>query len=168
MTRSWLFCAATRYWFPDSTWSAQRRKKSTANAASVRKPRIPMRKTSCGVSRYGASTRGSRGRKRPGRIGVARLANELDFRWPRGRREQAPDEREHRQRQEQIERDRPRQLLDEDDLRRSRFSEQEVHDERSDRVERGHHGDGQERRMRAVASRRLAVAADPEAGEGEE
>src|SRR4029450_2777371 len=168
ITRSWLFCAATRYWFPDSTCSAQSRKKRTAKAASVRKPRIPIRKTSCGVSRYGASTRGSRGRKRPGRIGTGRLANELDLRRPRGGREQAPDQCEDRQRQQEVERDRPGQLLDQDDLGRSGLPEEEVHDERPDRVEHGHDRDGQERRVRAVASRRLAVAPDPEPGEREQ
>ena len=55
-----------------------------------------------------------------------------------------------------------------DDPGRSRLAEQEVHDERPDGVEHRHDGDGQERCVRAVASRRLAVAPDPEAGEREQ
>src|SRR5262245_9476169 len=127
-----------------------------------------MRKTSCGVSRYGASTRGSRGRKRPGRIGVGRLANELDRRPWRRRGEEAPHEREDRQREREVERDRPGQLLDQHDAGRSRLAEQEVHHEGADGVEHRHDGDREERRMRAVASRRFSVASDPEAGEREQ
>src|SRR5215831_15390220 len=37
---------------------------STANTASARKPSTATRRASCGVRRYGSSTRGSRGRKR--------------------------------------------------------------------------------------------------------
>ena len=43
-----------------------------------------------------------------------------------------------------------------------------MEDERADRVEDGDDGDGEQRRVRAVASGRLAVAADPEAGEREQ
>ena len=43
-----------------------------------------------------------------------------------------------------------------------------MQDERADRVEDRDDGDGEQRRVRAVASGRLAVAADPEAGEGQE
>ena len=40
-----------------------------------------------------------------------------------------------------------------------------MQDERADRVENGDHGDRRERRVRAVAAGRLAVAADPVAGD---
>src|SRR5437899_2294546 len=101
MRRSWLFSAARRNWFPDRTWRAQRRTKRTANAVRTRKPRIPIRNTVCGVRRYGAWARGSRGRKRPGRYVPARLANELDLRAGLRRMEEAPDERKHGEGEEQ-------------------------------------------------------------------
>jgi hypothetical protein len=46
-----LFSAACRNWFPERTWMAQRRKKRMANNVRTRKPRIPIRKTICGVRR---------------------------------------------------------------------------------------------------------------------
>ena len=43
-----------------------------------------------------------------------------------------------------------------------------MHDERADGVEHRHDGDGEQRRVGAIAPGRLAVASDPEAGEREQ
>src|SRR5262245_49886517 len=163
-----LSCAVSRNSFPERTWSDQRRTKRTPNAARTRNPRIPSRKRSCGVTRYGASTRGSRGRKRPGRIGTGRLANELHLGRAPGRLEHPLAEGANREGEEEVERDCRRQLVDEDHLRRGGLAKEEVHDERAERVEHGHDCDRDHRRMRAVAARRLAVASDPEPGEREQ
>src|SRR4029453_2783250 len=126
-----LSCAVRRNSFPERTWSDQSRTKRTPNAARTRNPRIPIRKRSCGVSRYGTSTRGSRGRKRPGRIGTGRLANELHLRRALGRLEQQLDEGEDREGQEQVERDRRGQLVDEGDFRAGGAAQGKAHTERA-------------------------------------
>ena len=59
------------------------------------------------------------------------------------------------------------QPLDEDAAGRDRVSEQEVQDEDADRVEHGDDGNRDERRVRAVAAGRLAVAPDPVAADRE-
>ena len=64
IVRSWFPCAAARYVSPERTWSDQSRKNSTAKIASATTPRTPTRSARPGVSRYGASTLGSGGRKR--------------------------------------------------------------------------------------------------------
>src|SRR4029450_3677791 len=117
--RSWLFSAAWRYCVPERTCRAQRRKKRTPKAASTRKPRIPMRNTIWAVRRYGASTRGSGGRKRPGLGGIGRLAKLDLVRAPRLRRcEQTAAECEDRDGEQQVEHDLGRECIDEGDARR--------------------------------------------------
>src|SRR5512133_204173 len=64
MVRSWLFCAVRRYWSPESTWSAQRRRKRTAKAPIATVPSTPIRRAIWVVTRYGLSVRGSGGRNR--------------------------------------------------------------------------------------------------------
>jgi hypothetical protein len=47
------------------------------------------------------------------------------------------------------------------------LAEHEVQEQQAERIEHRHDGDGEERRVRAIASGRLAVASDPVAGERE-
>src|SRR4029450_6906537 len=107
----WLSSAARRYCGPDSTCSAQSRKNSTPKTASATAPRIPIRRASCGVKRYGLSTRGSGGRKRSEPLRRRRgplLAKEAHLRRGLGRRrkrEQAAREGVDRQRQQQVQPD---------------------------------------------------------------
>src|SRR3954453_17785785 len=69
MSRTRLLLAWARWWVPESTWRAQRRKKTPPNMTSATPPMIATRSASCGdigarfsVSRYisGASDRGRR------------------------------------------------------------------------------------------------------------
>src|SRR6266545_1053758 len=163
--RSWLFCAARRNWLPERTWRAQSRKKRTLNAASARKPRMPIRNASCGVSRNGPSTRGSGGRNLPGRSGTGRLANELDLRARLGPQEQPSSEGKDRESEEEIEHDARRQRVDEGDAGRSRVAKHEMEDERPHCIEDGHDSDREQRSVGAILTGRLAVPPDPEAGE---
>src|SRR5271170_124477 len=98
IVRTRLSFASARYLSPESTWSAQRRRKSTAKMASATKPRIATRSASCGVSRYGSSTRGSDGRKRRDSRS-AKEAHLVDTVVHVGRREEAPHERIDRESQ---------------------------------------------------------------------
>src|SRR6478609_7431629 len=160
--RIWLSSAACRYCGPDSTCSAQSRKKRTPNASSATAPRIPILSASCGMKRYGLSTRGSGGRKR----------SEPE-RWPRepllakepylrrgldrpGQSEEPPRERVDRQRLEQH---RPGRDL---------VAEQVVQDQRAELDEDRRDRDRHVRRVATVAARGLAVAADPVAGDREQ
>ena len=68
--RTRLLFACARYLSPERTCSAQRRRNSTAKIVSARKPSTATRSASCGVSRYGSSTRGSPGRKRERSLAV--------------------------------------------------------------------------------------------------
>src|ERR1044071_500737 len=107
--RIWLSSAARRYCGPESTCSAQSRKKRTPNASSATAARIPIRSASCGVKRYGDSTRGSGGRKRPERLRPARAPVRAKGSHPVhsclgcADGEQPPHERVHRQGQQQVE-----------------------------------------------------------------
>src|SRR5580765_7127072 len=119
-------------------------------AASATAPRTAIRSAILGVKRYGAATRGSGGRKRGRRARVPVLAKELHplhALGPHGRREQAPDEGVDRPRQEQVQRDRLEQRVEEDDAGRRRVAEDEVEEERTERVEDRDHRDGDERRV---------------------
>src|SRR5262245_10544163 len=230
IVRSWLFCAAARYVSPDSTWSAQRRKKRTAKTKRTIAPSTPRRSAICGVIRYGPSTPGVRGMKRvrfggmrvtvainapPGDVAVllpsekrprlrtqtasisrrygrgrrlqrgsalqqaevrmtlrrgALVRAELDFhRGPgAGPREDPAAERIHRDGEDEVQDDLRGQGVDQAVLGRDRVTEQVMHPEVAQRVEDRDDGDRQERRMRAVPAGRLAVAADPVAGERQE
>src|ERR1044072_6927437 len=131
--RSWLSSAAWRYCGPESTCSAHSRKKSTPKTARATAPRIPMRRASCGVNRYGLSTRGSGGRNRfePVR-GTRVLAKEPHLRGAlrlRREREQAPRERVHREGQQQVQRDLCRQRVDQHALRGDGVAEHVVEDQ---------------------------------------
>src|SRR5512132_2337944 len=122
--RSWLSSAAWRYCGPERTCSAQSRKKSAPKTASATAPMIAIRSASWGVNRYGLSTRGSGGRNRfePVRGGRV-LAKEPHLRdaLRLGReREQAPDERVHRQGQEQVQPDLRRQRVEQHHARGDR------------------------------------------------
>src|SRR4029450_4824474 len=75
---SWLFSAAFSYFVPERIWSDQSRRKRTAKTPSAIAARIATRNAIFGVKRYGSSTRGSRGRKRPARGAVGLLANRVD------------------------------------------------------------------------------------------
>src|SRR5438445_399779 len=122
-----------------------------------------------GVSRYGSSTRGSGGRKRPPRAPVlAKEAHLPDALRPGRGRKQAPDECVDRPGQDQVERDPLEQGVDQNRARRRRLAEDEVQGEGAERVKEGDQGYRDERRVRAVASGRLAVAADPVADEREQ
>src|SRR5215210_709018 len=171
--RTWLFIAAWRYCGPESTCSAQSRKKSTPKAASATAPRIPIRSASCGVKRYGPSTRGSGGRKRSGPVGrlPLLLAKEPDLRRAlrsRREREQPPRDRVHGEGEKQVQRDLRRERFEQHAPGRDRVAEQVVQEQRPDLYEDGRHGDRDEGRMAAVTAGRLAVAADPVAGDRQE
>src|SRR6478752_30685 len=172
--RIWLSSAACRYWGPESTCSAQSRTKSTPNASSATAPSIPILSASCGVKRYGLSTRGSGGRKRSEperRPRVPVLAKEAHLRrcLDRARhRQQPPRERVHRERQEQVQAHLRRQRLEQHGLRRDGVAEQVVQDQRAELDEDRRDGDRDIRRVPAVAAGRLPVAADPVAGDGEQ
>ena len=90
---------------------------------------------------------------------LARALGEL------ARRQQPADERVDRQRQQQVQQRSPAAAPRRDDAGRRRVAEHEAEDERADRVEHRDDGDREQRRVRAVAPGRLAVAADPVAGE---
>src|SRR5215210_457113 len=169
--RTWFSCAACRYRSPASTSNAQSRRKSTAKTASASAPSTPTRIASCGVKRYGSATRGSGGRNRC--EGERRSGNELaieaHLRDAVGRRdapEHGPAEREDRRRDEQVQRDAGQERLEERAPRRHLLAEQEVEPEPGIRDEDRDDHDGEQRRVRAVAARRLAVAPGPVAGEG--
>ena len=138
-----------------------------------RQPRIATRSASCGVKRYGLSTRGSR-REEAARAGSRRavLAKQPHLRAPLGcgRGEQAPRRaRRPAGVSSRLKRDVRRAASSSSTTRAGdRLAEQEVQDERAERYEHRHDGDREERRVRAVAAGRLAVAADPVAGEREQ
>src|SRR5262249_33248992 len=165
--RTRLSFAFARYLSPARTCSAQRRRKSTANTASARNPSTATRSASCGVRRYGSSTRGSRGRKRRLRGSSGPLAKEthlvravanLD------RREQPAHEAVDRPGQEEVPEELRRQRRD-DVVGRHGAAEEEPEGKAAEGVEHRHHEDGQIGRVEAVARGRLAVAADPESGD---
>src|SRR4029077_1191983 len=101
--RTRLSFATARYLSPARTCSAQRRKKRTAKTASARNARIATRNASCGVSRYASPTRGSPGRKRPGRAALAKETHLADTVAKLERREDPADQRVHRQREHEVE-----------------------------------------------------------------
>src|SRR3954462_10834001 len=143
--RIWLSSAACRYCGPESTCSAQSRKKSTPKASRATAPRIPIRSASCGVKRYGLSTRGSGGRKRSEpvrRLRVPELAKQphLRRRLDRSRKPEPPArERVDRQRQQQVQQHLGRQRVQQRRLRRDVVAEQVVQDEGAELDEdRGH------------------------------
>ena len=78
IVRTKFVFASSRYLVPESTCSAQSRRKSTAKTASATKPRIATRSASWGVSRYGSSTRGSAGRNRRERGSLAKEPHLVD------------------------------------------------------------------------------------------
>src|SRR5438874_7953606 len=125
-----------------------------------------------GVRRYGSSTRGSGGRKRGSRARWPVLAKEVHLRDrlapALGRAERTAHERVDRPGQDQIERDALEERVEQDDAGRCRLAEHEVEREGAERVEEGDDAHGEERSMRAVAARRLPVAADPVPGEREQ
>src|SRR3954469_1062129 len=135
--RIWLSSAACRYCGPESTSSAQSRKKSTPKASSATAPRIPIRSASCGVKRYGLSTRGSGGRKRSEpvrRLRVPELAKQphLCRRLDRPREPERPArERVDRQRQQQVQQHLGRQRVEQRRLRRDVVAEQVVQHQRA-------------------------------------
>ena len=96
--RTWLSWAAARYSSPETTCNAQRRKNKTANSTTAKPPKIAMRNPSLRVSRKGASTRGSPGRKGPS----LRSGDHLS-RGRLGHREDLPDEQEQRVRGHEVE-----------------------------------------------------------------
>src|SRR5215210_3111797 len=158
IVRSWLFCAARRYCSPERTYSAHRRRNRIAKTASASAPRIANRNASLGVSRYGSTTLGSGGRKRDER----RSAKEPDLRpWPLGAAEEPADECVDRDREQQVEQDRRHERRAQHGRRVDGIAEHDAQRERPERVDDRHHGDREQRRVRAVAPRRLAVAADP-------
>src|SRR4051794_24772638 len=169
--RTWLFCASCRYELPESTCSAHSRRNRIAKIARASAPRIAMRSAICGVSRYGSVTRGSGGRKRREPSRWALLAKEphlADAVGQLGRREEPAAERVDRHRQEEVERQLGRERVDEHRAGWRRLAEEEVQRQASERVQDRHDPDGQERRVRAVARGRLAVAPDPEAAHREQ
>src|SRR5436190_8114921 len=168
--RTRLLFALARYLSPESTWSAHSRSKSTANTVSARKPSTATRRASCGVRRYGSSTRGSRGRKRrlrgsscllPKETHLVRAVGDLD------RREQPAHEAVDGPGQEQVPEDDGRQRYD-DLVCRYGAAEEEAEREGAEGVEDGHDQDRQVRGVEAVARGRLAVAPDPEASNRQE
>src|SRR5581483_1710822 len=139
--RTRLSFACARYVSPDSTCSAQRRRKSTANTLSVRKARIATRNASCGVRRYGSETRGSPGRNRP----LPRSAKETHLAHAVAellRREQAARERINGQRQQQVEQQRARHAAD-GSAGGSGLAEHELQRQLAEHVEHRHDGDGE-------------------------
>src|SRR5215203_2825536 len=126
----------------------------------------PTRRASCGVNRYGSAVRGSGGRKRPDgeRRSGYELAKELDLADAVAERravERAAAEGEHRPRDGEVEHEGREQRLEEGAPGRELLAEEEV--EAVAGVGDRNRGDehGQERRVRAVAAGRLAVAAGP-------
>ena len=111
--RSRLFCAARRYCSPESTCSAQRRRKRMAKMPSATAPRIARRSASFGVRRYGSTTRGSGGRNAGEPL--PRLAKEPHLlRGPLGAAEHAPHERVDREREDQVQQHAGDERADED------------------------------------------------------
>src|SRR5262249_18886514 len=109
------------------------------------------------------------GRKRPLRSGVRsakepHLANAVA---QLGRREEPPDQRIDRQRQQQVEEQRARQAAG-DEAGRGRLSAHELEQQLAEEIQAGHDGGRHERRMKAVAGGRLPVAPDPEAADREQ
>src|SRR4051812_26698288 len=134
-----------------------------AKSASARKPRTATRRASCGVSRYGSETRGSPGRKR--RLGVPRSAKEThlpDAVAELERREQPPDQRIHRQRQDEVQEQCTRHAV-RDQSGGGRVVEHELQEELPEEGERPDDGDGEGRGGGEGAGGGLAVAARPEA-----
>src|SRR5207247_10926613 len=158
ISRAWLFRAASRYVVPERTSSAHSRKKSAPKTASATAPTIAIRNASCGVRRYGSSTRGSGGRNLLLPARCPALAKEAHLADPTGgltRREEPPAEAVDRQRQEDVEHDLLRQRVDEHEPRWRRLPEQVVEDERPDRRQRRDHGDRREWCVPAIAAGRL-------------
>jgi hypothetical protein len=77
------------------------------------------------------------------------------------RREHPPDQRVHRQRQDQVEEQRAGNAV-QDKACRGGLAEHELQDELTDEVERRDHRDRHVGRVEAIAGSRLAVPSDPE------
>src|SRR5437764_2257510 len=77
-------------------------------------------------------------------------------------------ERVHGRGQDEVEEDRREERVEEDEPRGDVVTDHEVEDELAERREDGDDGDGDERRVAAVAAGRLAVAADPVAGDSQD
>src|SRR5579862_63534 len=164
--RTRLSFACERYLLTARTWSAQRRRKSTAKIASATAPRTPTRSASCGVRRYGSSTRGSGGRNRRGGE-LAKQPYLVDAVGQLVRWEEPAHERVDRQREDQVQQQVRRQGREEH-ARRGRVAEHEAQRERAERIQDRDDTDGEDRRMETVACGRLAVTADPVARERQE
>src|SRR3954454_1851228 len=172
-SRCWFAWAVRRYALEFSTCSDQSRRKRSAKIVSITAPRTPARSIVCGVRRYGSSTRGSgaisRDRCAGGLEGPRRLAKETHLRGALERpaaAQRAPAEAEHGERQRDVHEDEPRQV-DEHELPVRRLLQENLEGEGRDRDDHRRDGDGEVRRVRAVAAGRLAVAADPVAGRRE-
>src|SRR4051794_33175931 len=93
IVRTRFVFASARYLLPESTWRAQTRRKSTANAARATEPSTATRSAICGVSRYGSSTRGSAGRNRRERRRSGKQPHLVHAVGELGRREDPPRQR---------------------------------------------------------------------------
>src|SRR3954447_16051217 len=165
-------CAWSTYFVPASTCNAQRRRKSAAKTPSTIAPITATRTERRCVTRYGSTTRSGESavgrRRRGGRVVV--LAKELHLRRVIAaieRAQYAAHERVHGRRENQVEDDRGEQSSHHI-AGRCAFTEDEVHDEHAERVEDGDHRHRRERSVAAITAGRLAVAADPVAGDGEQ
>src|SRR5918994_229698 len=114
-------------------------------------------------------TRGSGGRNRPGERPLPRLAKEAHLLGrPLRATENATDERVDREGEHEVEQHARQERTDESGARVDGVAEHDVQRQGGDGVQDRHHGDREQRRVRAVATRRLAVAADPVTGHGEQ
>src|SRR3954451_23518118 len=144
------------------------RRNTAAKTSSTTPPSTATRRAICGVRRYGSSTPGVGGRNvRPLPSALAKETHLPRPLTPVERRQELRHDPVDGRREDQVQRDRRDERLDEDAPRRDRVAEQEVQHEHSDGVEDRDDGDGHERRVRAVAAGGFAVAPDPVAADGE-
>src|SRR5919201_5766300 len=121
------------------------RRNRTAKTTNATVPRIAIRNASCGVRRYGSSTRGSPGRKRI--LGKELNLGVLDSRL---RPEEPPADEVDRPGHEQVQPDPLEERVEQDRPRGRRLAEDVTEQKLADPVEERRDGDREVGRVRAV------------------
>src|SRR5688572_27866351 len=155
------------------TWSAQRRKKTTAKTTIASTPNTASLSAICGVKRYGSSTRGSGGRKlgTPGprsRMVLDTGRHTLPADAGDLRREDPRAEPVERIGEQHVERQGGQQDAEEEVRGRHGQPQHEVEDRRAERDPDRPEGDRDQQWVRGGPRRELAEPARPVSGDGEE
>src|SRR5204862_706518 len=149
--RSWLFSAVFRYCEPESTCSAQSRRKSTPKTPSATTPRMATRSAIRGVNRQGSSMRGSGGMKRRDGTRDSTKQPHLLRLEPLARAEEPAHERIDGGGQEEAEEHARQQPVDENRAGGAAVAQEGVQEQRTDGVEDGDDEYGEVQCVAAVA-----------------